>query len=402
MDRFIISAHCRYVKGKCGSALYDLKNGTVFRLNADATSVLDDALSGVSVAEYYLFINSLCEKELLNCTTYPEYAHKHECEKSLRYVWLELTNCCNFRCLHCYGAFGMPPADNQNHELTTGKWLEVLDYIKSRGCTAIQFIGGEPLLHPDFKYILQYAYDIGINNIDIFTNGYFLTSEIIEVIKKVHASVRVSLYGHNKEVHDKITQFAGSFQSLDSALSLLKKENIPTNVAVVLMRENQLYLNEIIEYIERKGHKYSGYDTVRSVKHCLQNSHAVTNKTILMQRYVKKSNFTTSYDTYYRNKQWNSCWYGKFAVTAQGEVIPCIFSREFVCGNISKDSFEDIENKLLSYWRITKDSVITCQDCEFRYACDDCRPLSYSEGENLFSKYPRCFYSPERCEWDEI
>ena len=46
---------------------------------------------------------------------------------------------------------------------------------------------------------------------------------------------------------------------------------------------------------------------------------------------------------------------------------------------------------------------MVCQDCEYRYVCFDCRPISEAvAGRNsnyLSSPYPRCTYNPYTGEW---
>lgn len=402
MNEYFISSHCQYVKGAYGAAIYDLKNNAVFSLNADAAYILDSALSNNATDEMHEFLVELCKRQLLNCSTFGEGTAIAEKGLQLRYVWLELTNRCNCRCIHCYGAFGEPSHKEHSQELALSTWKDLLQQIKNHGGNAIQFIGGEPLLFPDFCELLMYAHDIGIEHIDIFTNGTLLSHEVIKVIKAVRASVRVSLYGFDAQSHEKITQCVQSFSKLDQSLDLLRIEGVPTKIAVVLMEENQDYLEQIISYIKSKGHTYTGFDTVRKVKHSIQSSHAVTDSEILKYRYISEPIFCTSCQEYSNNLYWNSCWYGKFAITSTGDIIPCIFARDKICGNIQSDSLDFIKKSLISYWSITKDKVETCKDCEFRYACDDCRPLAEGETGNIYAKYPRCLYNPYTGTWESM
>ena len=46
-----------------------------------------------------------------------------------------------------------------------------------------------------------------------------------------------------------------------------------------------------------------------------------------------------------------------------------------------------------------KDDIQTCNVCEFRYACFDCR-VFISEKENLLSKPLKCNYNPYTAKWD--
>ena len=223
--------------------------------------------------------------------------------------------------------------------------------------------------------------------------------DLYHAIKRTSASVRVSLYGHDAPTHDRITQSRGSFSKFDNTLEQLRDLEIPTRIAVVLMRENQGDIEQIKAYIDRKGHKYTGFDTVRKVRHSEQLSHAATDAGIIAERLMSKPSFCTSYNGFEINSHWNSCWFGKCSISAIGDVMPCIFARDKKCGNIRADSFDIIKKNLLSFWEVNKEKVEVCKDCEFRYACDDCRPLAEGETGNLYAKYPRCLYNPYEAQW---
>ena len=71
-------------------------------------------------------------------------------------------------------------------------------------------------------------------------------------------------------------------------------------------------------------------------------------------------------------------------------------------GNIKNTSLLKVINHedFKKYWGITKDQIIGCRDCEFRYICTDCR--AYTENpENIYSKPLKCGYNPKTCEWEE-
>lgn len=287
-------------------------------------------------------------------------------------------------------------------ELPYDDWAAIVEKIARLGGTSIQLIGSEPLLFPRFGELLMLAHHLGINNIDIFTNGFFMTRELVSICKEVGASVRVSLYGYDSVSHEKITQTPGSFHRLDRCLDDLREAGVPTRIAVVLMRENQDDLPSIIRYISQKGQQYTGYDVYRQSDPCAGRNHVVTNRTVLKERYMTRPYFHTSPEDFFRNMGWNSCWSGKFAVTAVGDIIPCIFARHSVCGNILRDADEDILSNLKKKWAFSKDQVEVCKDCEYRYACDDCRPLAVGETGVDIAKYPRCLYNPYTMQWGSL
>lgn len=105
--------------------------------------------------------------------------------------------------------------------------------------------------------------------------------------------------------------------------------------------------------------------------------------------------------SYLEGLQHNTCLNRKMAIDAGGNIRNCpSMQRSF--GNtrdtalreaIARPGFRDL-------WRISKEQVSTCKDCEFRAICTDCR--AYLENpDDLFSKPLKCGYDPYTCTWEE-
>ena len=88
------------------------------------------------------------------------------------------------------------------------------------------------------------------------------------------------------------------------------------------------------------------------------------------------------------------------AVTAVGDIIPCVAGRQHIVGHVAEELEEVVEgNHLQKLWRISKDKIKVCSDCEYRYACGDCRPLAEAEKGDLYAKTSRCTYDPLVGKW---
>lgn len=393
-----------YVKGALCAALYDLNEGVVFSVNHDGRTVLDKVEAGTPDEGYneaeLSYIAQLVEMKLLSAEPSENTPPPAEDDR-LIYVWLELTDACNLRCVHCYGDFGYAVtrhADLMKKE----EWFAVLDEVAKYPSAGIQLIGGEPMANPDFVEILNYAAEKKLARIDVFTNATLFSDRIFDAIEAAGASVRISVYGPTAAVHDGVTGRAGSFDKLCAAVRELVRRGIRVTPAVILMRENEDYLEETHRFLESLGVKPSGYDVIRNTMPGKKNAHYVTDPRLLGPRYTSAPNFKTSYAEFYRFGQRNSCFDGKLAITASGDVIPCIFARRAVCGNLRKDSYADILTRLREEWRITKDRVEVCRDCEYRYACHDCRPTAEGVTGNKFSKHLRCTYDPYSGVWGSV
>jgi radical SAM protein with 4Fe4S-binding SPASM domain len=101
---------------------------------------------------------------------------------------------------------------------------------------------------------------------------------------------------------------------------------------------------------------------------------------------------------YNLNREFNTCWGRKIAVTSDLKVRPCIHSK-IIIGDLTGDDIDDIMESALTYWAITKDRVDKCKNCELRYVCFDCREIALRKGGNLFATNPNCSYNPQAGTW---
>jgi radical SAM protein with 4Fe4S-binding SPASM domain len=78
-------------------------------------------------------------------------------------------------------------------------------------------------------------------------------------------------------------------------------------------------------------------------------------------------------------EKYHDCLAGTIAVTADGYALPCPLLRNYVMGNVRKESLKKITRKkrLRAFWKMTKDKIPACSNCPFKYICHDCRALEY-------------------------
>jgi SPASM domain peptide maturase of grasp-with-spasm system len=110
---------------------------------------------------------------------------------------------------------------------------------------------------------------------------------------------------------------------------------------------------------------------------------------------------TPTVPLFFENKLYNGCLNRKVSIDANGEIKNCpSMSASF--GNIAETSIRTaIGNEAFQEkGKITKDQISVCRDCEFRYACTDCRAYT-EQPANPYSKPLKCGYNPYTCEWEE-
>lgn len=395
-----INENIVYVKGALNGAVYDFNSGKVYSIDKEACDIIDKlskSKNGLTALEeeYKLLLqsNELYDPKFV----IKEYIPTKEYNKQLKLAWLEITQACNLRCLHCY--------EGENHTstakaLSLEEWYRIIDEIIESKVQRVVVIGGEPCCSKNVKKILTYLAKRNVNT-TLFTNGTLFDEELFETIIQNNILVKFSLYGHNAEVHDKITQIDGSFNKLVNTVKRLIEYNVRVDIAVVAMRENQDYQNEIREFIHSLNINYHGYDVIRNVFGGKQSEHTPDNIEIIKRSTFSEPSFYTSKVRFDEHYYKNSCWYGKFAVTEDGDVLPCVFERNISYGNVRKQSIKEIMNDslLTSNWFRDFSQVSYCKDCEYRYSCKDCRPLALSCKGDINDKNPRCLYNPYTGKW---
>lgn len=99
------------------------------------------------------------------------------------------------------------------------------------------------------------------------------------------------------------------------------------------------------------------------------------------------------------NRIYNNCWGRKIAITASGDIKPCIHSH-IIVGNMNNENMMALVEKLRTHWEMTKDKIQKCQDCELRFVCSDCRVIAAQQGGAPDAPHP-CNYNPATGLWTE-
>jgi len=105
---------------------------------------------------------------------------------------IDLTNRCNMRCPICFANAGTSGYVCEPDYEEVVRQLRVLRELKPTPCTAIQFTGGEPTIHPDFLRIISTARDMGFSHIQIATNGIRLAEA--DFARQAHEAGLHTLY----------------------------------------------------------------------------------------------------------------------------------------------------------------------------------------------------------------
>lgn len=303
----------------------------------------------------------------------------HDSIEEERSMHLYLTNKCNLSCPHCYMYSGIA---NEN-ELTIEELIKLIkNYRIIANGKRITISGGEPAIHPDFDFIIEYASNIGLE-IKILTNGVSFTPERIRKIARYIDSVQISIDGFSEE-SDAIIRGKEHFHKALSTVDFFVNEGVKTSVAITpdfnILKENP---EKFVKFAKVLSQKY--IDKEFCVKFTdklsqgrfinLSNEQNQMYSTLVKQ--IQKSIYDFDYDfVNFVNTIGNgiitkNCMFGVFSVASNGDVYLCPeIGKLKPIANIRTIPFEDIYQRSLAAEEATSILKIKpCNECELKFIC---------------------------------
>lgn len=116
---------------------------------------------------------------------------------------------------------------------------------------------------------------------------------------------------------------------------------------------------------------------------------------------VHHSFFDINPQVFSESQNFNTCLNRKISIDKNGEIRNCP-SMSDSYGNIRMQKLNHVleQQKFTEKWKIKKDEIQVCKDCEFRHICIDCRAF-LEDPSNKKSKPLKCGYNPYTTEWEE-
>jgi len=150
---------------------------------------------------------------------------------------IEVTHRCHLSCSHCY-LHDHHRWDSRPDELSTAELLSLVEQLHAAGCLFLSFTGGEVFLRPDLWTVLTRARELGLA-ISLLTTGTLLSPRLVTRLAELQPwRVELSLYSLDPQVHDGITQRAGSHRRTRLALDRLRAAGIPVLIKCPVMAAN--------------------------------------------------------------------------------------------------------------------------------------------------------------------
>ncbi|MEN8653569.1 radical SAM protein [Streptomyces sp. 21So2-11] len=235
---------------------------------------------------------------------------------TIKSLALELTGLCQNTCSsHCYAGSG---PQGTHGTMTRTDWEEVLRQASAAGVRMVQYIGGEPTLHPYLPQLIRRALDFEMR-VEVFSNLVHIRSTMWEALALPGVSLATSYYSDSEAEHEEITGGRGSYKRTKGNITEAIRRGIPLRGSLVHVLEDQR-VNEARAELRSLG--VTGeirLDRVRAIG--------------------KGSTDVTFNDP---NELCGRCGVDRAAISPDGVVTPCVMSRWLPAGNVRAQSLTSI------------------------------------------------------------
>jgi radical SAM protein with 4Fe4S-binding SPASM domain len=316
---------------------------------------------------------------------------------------LEVGDICYQGCIYCY----MNALPKSVNSLTDETIYRILHDATQLNITAIEWLGGEPLLRESVFQFMTVARDLGLKN-NMWTGGLPLQDR--SVLEKTSELCRNGLISfHLSTINSHFYKIlhpdrpVEDIQTIVSGIRDLLASGYPPNQVINSVTYTGLQPAE--DMIETMNY----FDSEFGIKTSLNVYHTYlrpgTSKEELKRFIPPVDDVARVYKNYTSfmevknlplncvNKQYCSA---TLAVLNDGTVSPCATIREGCTEKVNGSDLYSIVMKNRDYLcfkqlKDPKNLPQDCRQCGLNKSCWGCRSRAYAAGEGLLGKDPRCF-----------
>ncbi len=317
-------------------------------------------------------------------------------------------NTCLHGCRYCYATpLGI---DQPERSLTAVKFEEILR-LKKAGVRVVYLYGGDQLLHPGFEAMVSRAIDVGFHVV-IPLSGRIPKGDAawLAAAQSRASSVGVEVFAGihidtlDQAVHDQVNTSPGALKERLDGFQALLDAGFPADHVFgcpTVTRQTAKTMISLMDWFYTKGVKHVAISVFKPVG--FGKDEAAAWEPAISQ--LKKIFFHRASVEGKQMLAVGSCdgkyaCQGHVAITASGDVVPCLFLRDFPAGNIYEDDVGKIIARSKNALLLKHAVKGACASCKFKVYCIGCRANAHLYDGDVNASDPKCFFNknaPDLC-----
>ena len=295
---------------------------------------------------------------------------------------------CNMNCSFCFNR-NMEASLNASPDTTLAGFEKMIRAASNAGIGHIDFLGGEPTLHPDIESLIRVAQAAGMA-VTLSSNG--TRPEILERLSSVFSAscLRIGVSLNTDRIDGKLADYIRSFRPIVKTLF--------TSEADVLQKP---FFSDLSDTETELCVIYPDAVDQRDLSHCMPfDAYYQSLGRLSAGRPNLRGVFCEGFlpaDGAAASAAGRRCPAGttKLSVLPGGDVYPCYLlfhDRRFRLGNLLEDDFSEIwENPLLDRFRAPSSNRCPRTGCELFDRCGGgCPAVNHRLTGSLSGSDPRC------------
>lgn len=333
-----------------------------------------------------------------------------------RVLTIAVTGSCNLMCCHCWVSAGEGSSPTY---VPLTKLISIVHELAEIGGEGIRITGGEPLCHPHWLEVLQYACSLGFKTVSLQTNAMLLTDEQVAALREVDFpgfSIQISLDGVTAQTHD-LVRGAGAFIGALGGITKLVKAGLAQRMSIFFteMRHNLTEIPELLEFADRMGIGSVSSGSMVLCGRAAETSLIAPPETeqylSLLERFENDAHFRELYGRIgtVAALEWNTgaaihqecCTFIENPyLTPAGRIYPCLMCHtdEYSVSGVFEKGLAaalvegtPLWSSLLRISRCRPDEIPECQNCPDKQSCaGGCMGRAWGSCGNLLAADDRC------------
>jgi radical SAM protein with 4Fe4S-binding SPASM domain len=305
-------------------------------------------------------------------------------------VTFQVTDRCNYECVHCYQEH-----DAHDDELSFAEIERILDEIAAMGVLFLTFMGGEFFMRRDADQILAAAHAKGFA-LKVLTTGHHITDKRADFLATLRPiQFDLSLYAGHKGKHEEITRMPGSWERTVAAARRLLARKMAVLLKAPVMETNVDDVAGMAELATEMGAEFTFDPKITAIETGDQAPLELRMKAETLARFYRTTMAGHLERTFIGPESMKAkgeelrplhhapCRAGQqsVSISPNGDVWPCN-ALPMPCGNLRQQSFAAIWSgspELASVRGLTWASLAECNRCSLRPYCQRCHGMALVE-----------------------